>query len=100
MSSSPVGHHTHKDHKSLERDKPKHSRHAKGQSGIQPRKNGRVLGELGADGGDEEIDPNDPNYDDGTDADSASLASKDSTASLNQAKETPDKSSSTEKTVG
>jgi len=67
---SVIGHVTQKSHKSLERDKPKHSRHHLGQAGIQPRKHGNtVLGspmatEDGADGAD---DPSDPNYDDPND---------------------------------
>jgi len=67
---SVIGHVTQKSHKSLERDKPKHSRQHLGQAGIQPRKHGNtVLGspmtsEDGADGSD---DPSDPNYDDPND---------------------------------
>jgi len=67
MSTESIGHVTHKSHKSLERDKPKHSRQHLGQAGIQPRKHGNtVLGDAissedGIDGAD---DPNDPNYDD------------------------------------
>jgi len=67
---SVIGHVTQKSHKSLERDKPKHSRQHLGQAGIQPRKHGvTVLGsplasEDGVDGSD---DPSDPNYDDPND---------------------------------
>jgi hypothetical protein len=67
---SVTGHVTQKSHKSLERDKPKHSRHHLGQVGIQPRKHGNtVLGSpiTSEDGGDGADDPSDPNYDDPND---------------------------------
>jgi len=62
-------HTTHKSNRSLERDKPKHSRVEFGSTGHKERKNGGgsrgVWGRVGEeyDDKDELVDPNDPNYD-------------------------------------